>query len=91
MNFLLNSTEMADLQGVEKGIPISKAARSQLEQTGKITGLQYEAFIKMNDFADSMKVISPHMENTEILEYVQASCNSLYYEKTHLTQKRLCL
>lgn len=81
LDFLLNSEEMAELQGVEKGIPISKSAREYLEKTGKLTGLQYDAFVKMNDFADQMKVISPYMENTDILDCVQASCNTVFYEK----------
>lgn len=82
LDFLLNSEEMADFQGVEKGIPLSKSARAYLEQTGKLTGLQYDAFLKMNEFSDKMTIISPYMENTDILEHVQQSCNSVYYGKT---------
>ena len=82
LDFLLNSKEMAELQSVEKGIPISKAARAYLESNGKLTGLQYDAFLKMNEFSDKMKVISPFMENSNILDNVQQSCNSVYYGKT---------
>lgn len=81
LDFLLNSKEMAELQGVEKGIPISKAARGHLESSGKLTGLQYDAFIKMNEFSDSLKVISPYMENTAIIDLVQENCNAVYYDK----------
>ncbi len=81
LDFLLNSKEMAQLQGVEKGIPISKAARGYLEETGQLTGLQYDAFMRMNEYSDRMKVISPYMENTEVLELVQESCNVVYYDK----------
>ncbi|MBQ8569300.1 MAG: carbohydrate ABC transporter substrate-binding protein [Oscillospiraceae bacterium] len=81
LDFLLNSEEMAELQGVEKGIPISSSARAYLEKSGKLTGLQYAAFEKMNEHSDKMKVISPYMENTDILEFVQESCNAVYYDK----------
>lgn len=81
LDFLLNSEEMAELQGVEKGIPISSSARAYLEGSGKLTGLQYAAFEKMNEHSDKMKVISPYMENTDILEFVQESCNAVYYDK----------
>lgn len=81
LDFLLNSREMAELQGVEKGIPISKSARAYLEASGKLSGLQYDAFLKMNEFSDKMKVISPYMENTSILDQVQESCNTVFYEK----------
>ncbi len=82
LDFLLNSDEMAEFQGVEKGIPISKSARTYLENAGKLTGIQYEAFVKMDGNSDKMKVISPFMENTTILDLVQASMNSVYFEKT---------
>ena len=82
LDFLLNSHEMAEFQGVEKGIPISKSARSYLNDVGKLNGLQFDAFVKMNEFSDEMKVISPFMENSSILEHVQQSCNSVYFNKT---------
>ncbi len=81
MDFLLNSAEMAELQGVEKGIPISKSARSYLEKTGQLTGLQYEAFLKMSEYSDKLTLISPYMENTDIIETIQESCNAVLYEK----------
>lgn len=93
LDFLLNSEEMAELQGVEKGIPISSAARTYLEESGKLTGLQYSAFEKMNEYSDKMKVISPFMENTDILDYVQESCNAVYYDKISAEEaaENLCI
>lgn len=82
MDFLLNSDEMAELQGIEKGIPISKSARSYLEKTGKLAGLQYDAFLKMNEYSDKLKIISPYMENTDIIDTIQESCNAVLYEKS---------
>ncbi|MBQ8906109.1 MAG: carbohydrate ABC transporter substrate-binding protein [Ruminococcus sp.] len=81
LDFLLNSKEMAELQGVEKGIPISRSAREHLEASGKLTGLQYDAFIKMNEYSGKLKVISPYMENTKIIEQIQESCNEVYFNK----------
>lgn len=91
LDFLLNSEEMADFQGVEKGIPISKSAQSYLKDSGKLTGLQYDAFQKMDEFSDEMKIISPYMENTGILEFVQQSCNAVYYDKANSDEESVLL
>ncbi|MGN0655259.1 MAG: hypothetical protein ACI4KR_00555 [Ruminiclostridium sp.] len=37
--------------------------------------------MKMNEYSEKMKVISPYMENTDIMNYVQQSYNSVFYEK----------
>ena len=46
LNYLMNSSQMAKLQGIEKGIPLSAAAQETLKEDNLLTGIQYEAFSK---------------------------------------------
>mgnify|MGYP003233362773 FL=1 len=48
MNFLINSKEMALLQGVDKGIPLSSEAKEYMEKEGMLEGIQYEASERMD-------------------------------------------
>ena len=60
LDFLMNSKEMAELQGIEKGIPLSISARSYLDETDMLSGLQYDAFIKFSEYSDDIAVVSPY-------------------------------
>lgn len=80
LDFLLNSQEMALLQGIEKGIPLSASARKYLEEEGMLSGLQYEASLKMEENPNLSKM-HPFMENTEILSDFVDECNNVLYEK----------
>ena len=91
LDFLLNSKEMAELQGVEKGIPLSSAARGYLEESGLLKGLQYEAFLKMNENAEKLKDISPYHENTDILDLIQQSCNVVLFGKSDSDDEAILL
>lgn len=81
LDFLLNSEEMAMLQGIEKGIPLSKSARSCLDENNMLDGIQYEAFLKFGEYSDSIAVVSPYFENADFIEYFNDSCNNVLYEK----------
>jgi len=91
LDFLLNSKEMAELQGVEKGIPLSSAARGYLEESGLLKGLQYEAFLKMSENAEKLKDISPYHENTDILDLIQQSCNVVLFGKSDSDDEAILL
>ncbi len=90
-NYLLNSSEMAELQGIEKGIPLSKSALSYLEDSDLLTGIQYEAYLRMEENMDSLKHISPYTEKTDILDLFKESFNEVLYEKNdvYLEAERL--
>ncbi|MDE6730709.1 MAG: carbohydrate ABC transporter substrate-binding protein, partial [Oscillospiraceae bacterium] len=80
LDFLLNSQEMAVLQGVEKGIPVSNTARGFLEEENMLTGLQYDASLRM----ESTKGISempPFLENATLIDEFIACCNDVLYNK----------
>lgn len=87
LDFLLNSEEMAELQKVEKGIPISNSARSYLEENNMLTGMQYEAFLKMNEYSENIAIISPYFENTELISAFGEACNAVLYNKTTSDEK----
>ena len=81
LDFLLNSEEMAKLQGVEKGVPVSAAARACLEENDMLNGIQYEAFLKMNEYTEDIAVVSPYLENDSMIDAFRAACNAVLYEK----------
>lgn len=81
MDFLLNSAEMANLQGTEKGIPISESARKTLDENGQLTGIQYEAYEKMEEY-DSLEVLSPYFENDDLIDVFRESCNLVLFDKS---------
>lgn len=87
LDFLLNSEEMAELQGIEKGIPISASARSFLDENNMLSGLQYEAFIKLNEYSDDISIVSPYFENSDLIDAFKESCNNVLYEKTSSTEE----
>ena len=82
LDFLLNSEEMAKLQGVEKGVPVSAAARICLEENDMLTGIQYEAFLKMNEYTEDIAVVSPYLENDTMIDGFRNACNAVLYERS---------
>lgn len=81
LDFLLNSDDMAELQGVEKGIPLSSHAREYLLENDKLTGMQYEAFKKMEEY-DELAVLSPYYENDSLINEFRDACNKVLYDKS---------
>ena len=82
LDFLVNSDEMAKLQGVEKGVPVSSAARECLEKNNMLTGIQYEAFLKMNEYTDSIAVVSPYFEDADMIDDFRNACNAVLFNKS---------
>lgn len=80
LDFLMNSQEMAELQGVEKGIPLSSKAQKTLEKNYQLYGIQYEASQKMNDC--TLAELHPILENNSLIDDFFAACNDVLYEKT---------
>ncbi len=82
LDFLLNSEEMAQLQGVEKGIPISKPARDYLQENDMLSGIQYDAFLKLSEYSENISIISPYYENQDLVDLFGNACNDVLYEKS---------
>lgn len=79
LDFLMNSPEMAELQGVEKGIPLSNIAKKTLEKNYQLYGIQYEASQKMDEC--QLAELSPVLENNDFIDDFFAACNDVLYEK----------
>ena len=91
LDFLLNSEEMALLQGLEKGIPLSEKAKAVLESNDMLYGIQYDAYEKMIEHADSIQVMSAYYENQDLIDAFYDACNEVYYEVTPLEDAALAL
>jgi oligogalacturonide transport system substrate-binding protein len=77
LNFLLNSTEMAELQKTEKGIPISDTAQQYLVDNNLLDGLVYEANNQMSDNQEKMSVMAPVLEQENV--YISFKDDATYY------------
>ena len=80
LDFLLNSKEMALLQGVEKGIPLSTAAKGYLEDADQLSGIQYDASQRMES-TEGLATIRPIMENSALLDTFIDCANQVLFEK----------
>lgn len=87
LDFLLNSTEMAELQRIEKGIPLSDSAQTYLAQNDQLDGMQYKAFEKMNEYSEELSVISPYFENEELIDAFRDASNAVLYGKADSAEK----
>lgn len=87
LNYLINSKEMAEFQKIEKGIPLSNAARTYLTETDQLNGIQYEAFTKLSEFKDQLKAISPYFENDELTKTFFNACTEVYFEKSTIDEQ----
>ena len=83
LDFMLNSSDMALLQGVEKGIPISKSALGHLDKAGMLSGLQYEASEVMNS-NPRLREMNPVLENNDMINDFIDACNLVLYDKSSL-------
>lgn len=83
LNYLVNSQEMALLQGVEKGIPLSKTAQDYLDAEGMLTGIQFNASEKMSA-TDGMVSMQPFLENGSVIDAFIDTCNQVIYERASL-------
>ncbi|MBO6115553.1 MAG: carbohydrate ABC transporter substrate-binding protein [Ruminococcus sp.] len=83
LDFMLNSSDMALLQGVEKGIPISKSALGHLDKAGMLSGLQYEASEVMNSNT-RLREMNPVLENNDMINDFIDACNLVLYDKSSL-------
>jgi hypothetical protein len=52
-----------------------------LDSTSQLTGLQYEAYLVMDSSKSKLKLISPYLENTDILEAFKTACNDVLYDQ----------
>lgn len=87
VDFLLNSEEMAQAQGLEKGIPLSTSILEVLESKDMLKGIQFEANQKMTDNSSKLDCINPDLENSDFIDAFKAAFDEVYYNKADITAK----
>lgn len=65
LNYLLNGEEMAELQGIEKGIPLSRSALETLDGKEMLTGTAYSAGKMITDSQNELQPMTKGLEDTE--------------------------
>ena len=85
LDFMLNSAEWAELQGIEKGIPISRSARDHLGSIGKLSGLQYDASLLM-EANPVIGEMDPTIESAELYSGFIDICDLVLYDKATLDE-----
>ncbi|MCR4689043.1 MAG: ABC transporter substrate-binding protein [Saccharofermentans sp.] len=86
LNFLLNDPEFAVLQGTEKGIPVSAAARQALLEDGQLAGIEYMAGEFISDNLDHMSLINPMLENSEFQDIFKSISDKYIYNEVSLEE-----
>ena len=81
LDFMMNSAEWAELQGIEKGIPVSRSARDHLEKAGLMSGIQYEASRVMEQ-NEEIKPMNSHIEDEGLYQNFIDVCDKVIYEKS---------
>ncbi|MDE6102741.1 MAG: carbohydrate ABC transporter substrate-binding protein, partial [Ruminococcus sp.] len=61
--------------------PLSSSARDYLESENILSGIQYEAALKMENNA-SMKKMNPFVENESLIDMFAKSCNLVLYDRS---------
>lgn len=78
LDFLVNSEEMAELQGLEKGVPVSQKARDVLEKKNVLSGIQVEAETVMSGM--DVLLMSPYYEDAALQEAFVKATSAVRYD-----------
>ncbi|MBR1392215.1 MAG: carbohydrate ABC transporter substrate-binding protein [Ruminococcus sp.] len=81
LDFMLNSPEWAELQGIDKGIPVSRSAREYLDSAGMLSGLQYDASLVMenNTLISQMNSV---IEDSALYNSFIDACDLVLFDKS---------
>lgn len=82
LEYLVSSKEMAELQGLDKGIPSNAAAKQVLESEGMLEGLQGEAS-EIVDATDTI-LMSPYFEDSALQSALKSAVIDVLYGKSDL-------
>ena len=80
LDFLVNSEEMALLQGVEKGVPLSTKARDTLDKNDMLKGLQYDASLVMEN-NENLSKMNAYIEDSGMIDIFVAECDNVIFKK----------
>lgn len=86
VDFLLNSEEMAVLQGTEKGVPLSRSALEVLESRDMLSDVQAVANKKLNENR-SIRLMSPYLENESLIKEFFSSGDDVTFNSADTSLK----
>lgn len=72
---------MAQLQGTEKGIPISDAAKATLQETQKLSGYEKQADDMRENYADRLEILQPVLESESVYDGFKVNADYYIYDK----------
>ncbi len=81
LNYLLNDPDMAKLQKTEKGVPVSDAAVTALNEEGLSETNEYKATQEMNEHQEDMNLIIPMMEKENVIDAFKSGADEYLYDK----------
>lgn len=84
LNFLLNDPDMAQLQGLEKGVPVSQKARDALTDTELQEGFSAEAGNAILKDRARYKMMNPFLENENVIRIFHEEAAMYLYGKEDL-------
>lgn len=82
MNFLLNSEEMAVLQGTEKGIPLSRSALEVLESRDMLSDLQAVVGKKLQNDS-TIELVDPFIDNKSLINEFFIAADAVTFSNTN--------
>lgn len=65
LDYLVNSSRMAELQGIEKGVPLSRSALETLSGKGMLTGVPYQASRMIEDNTEQLELMPSQLEELD--------------------------
>ncbi len=68
LNYLLNGEEMAELQGIEKGIPLSRSALETLDGKEMLNGTAYSAGKMITDSQSELQPMTEELEDSDLID-----------------------
>lgn len=92
VDYLVNDSGFALLQGTEKGVPVSSKAIETLKNKDALGTYEYEASKAMAEDAELMNVLYPAMENDNALEVFRNNVLDYLFDKRELEEvaKDIC-
>ncbi len=82
LDFLVNGSEMAKLQGLEKGVPVSTQARDALDSSGSLSGIQVDSEAAM--YESDVNPMSSRFEDVGLQDAFVKAVSSMKYDGVSL-------
>lgn len=86
LDYLLNSPEFIVLQGTERGIPVSTTALETLTENDLLSGVEYEAGRVIRDNMETMVLINPMLENSNVQDAFKMYADMYLYGELSLDE-----